>query len=121
FEFEIFASPFEGLVIGINGSVNDTEVTELTPEEAAISGAVEGIQLAFPSFQGAVNVKYSFAISPTTEGFVSVNARHVGDYPNQFPNVPGQPGVPAPTYTFTESFQEVTLAAGAIIGDHLRA
>ena len=121
FEFEINASPIDGLNIGVNGSINDTEVTELTPEEAAISGAVEGVSLAFPTFQGSVYLKYSTDISSSVRGFLAVNAAHVGDFPNQFPNTPGMPGVPAPTYSFTEPYQNVNAQIGADFGDQLTA
>ena len=50
-------------------------------------------------------------------GFASVNARHVDGFPNQFPFVPGQPGVPAPTYAPTEAYDEVNASIGAFIGD----
>ncbi|MEE2692983.1 MAG: TonB-dependent receptor [Pseudomonadota bacterium] len=121
FEFEVYGSPVEGLEIGVNGSVNDSEVTKLTPEEAAISGAVDGVQLAFPHFQGSVYVKYTTDITPNVRGYFAVNAQHVGDFPGQFPNVPGQPGVISPTYAFTEPYQNVNLSAGAEINGNLRA
>src|SRR5690606_10997862 len=56
-EFEVAVRPVTGLGIFVNGSINDSEVTELTPEEAAISGAEEGIQLASPHFQGSATVR----------------------------------------------------------------
>ncbi len=121
FEFELFTSPVDGLEIGINGSINDTEITELTPEEAAISGAVLGGSLAFPTFQGAVYLKYSTDISPSVRGFFAVNAQHIGDFPNQFPNVPGNPSAQAPTYGFTEPYQNVNMQVGANINDNFTA
>ncbi|WP_428410395.1 TonB-dependent receptor [Hyphococcus sp.] len=119
FEFEVNALPVEGLSIGINGSVNDTEVTELTDEEAAISGAVLGASLAFPTFQGAAYLKYTTDISENVRGFFAANFQHVGDFPNQFPNVPGNPNAQAPTYGFTEPYQNVNLSLGAEVGDNL--
>jgi len=44
-EFEITANPARGLVIGLNGSLNNAKVKELAPEESAISGAFEGTLL----------------------------------------------------------------------------
>ncbi len=120
FEFEINALPAEGLSIGVNGSVNDTEVTELTAEEAAISGAVLGSSLAFPTFQGAAYLKYTTDISENVRGFFTANFQHVGDFPNQFPNVPGNPNAQAPTYGFTEPYQNVNLSLGAEIGDNTK-
>jgi outer membrane receptor protein involved in Fe transport len=120
-EFEINATPFEGFNIGANGSLNDTEVNDLTASEAAISGAVEGIQLAFPEFQGSIYASYVWDISSTMQGFASVNARHVDGFPNTFPYVPGRPGVPSPTYSPTESYDTVNGSIGAYIGDHFTA
>lgn len=120
-EFEVAAFPAEGLSIGLNGSLNDTEVTELTPEEAAISGAVLGGGLAFPAFQGGAYIKYTTYISPNVRGSFAVNARHVGDFPNQFPNVPGDPTTVTPTYGFTESYQTVNMSIGAEFGEQVKA
>ncbi|WP_417484723.1 TonB-dependent receptor [Maricaulis salignorans] len=120
-EFEVNATPFRRFNIGANGSFNETEVNDLTAAEAAISGAVEGVQLAFPEFQASIYANYGWDISNAVEGFASINARHVDGFPNQFPNVPGQPGVQAPTYAPTESYQIVNGSIGAYIGDHLTA
>src|SRR3546814_9742377 len=59
FEFEITAVPTSGLTIGINGSINDAKVTKLTPQEAAISGAVLRARLASPHFQGSAYARYA--------------------------------------------------------------
>jgi outer membrane receptor protein involved in Fe transport len=121
FEFEIHVYPTAGLEIGLNGSLNDSEVTELTTQEAAISGAVEGASLAFPELQGAAYLKYSADITPTIKGYFSANVQYVGEFPNQFPNVPGNPNARTPTYGFTESYDSVNLALGADIGARLKA
>ena len=62
-EFEILARPFRGLNVALNGSFNEAKVTELTPTEAAISGAQVGTRLASPHFQGSATVRYDFALS----------------------------------------------------------
>lgn len=115
-EFEINARPARGLSLSLNGAFNDAEVTELTPAEAAISGAEEGIQLASPHFQGSATVRYDFALSDTADAFVSANAAHVGKFPGLFPNVPGQPGVINPTYDFTDAYTVANFVAGADFG-----
>lgn len=115
-EFEVAVRPVTGLGIFFNGSINDSEVTELTPEEAAISGAEEGIQLASPHFQGSATVRYDFALGSDADAFVSASVAHVGSFPGLFPNVPGQPNVINPTYDFTEEYQTVNLVAGADFG-----
>ncbi|MEI9927552.1 MAG: TonB-dependent receptor [Sphingomonas sp.] len=53
-EAEIVLAPTRGLVLGLNGSLNEAKVTDLTAQEAAISGAVKGSRLASPHVQGVV-------------------------------------------------------------------
>ena len=61
-EFEAGYYPGNGFSLFVNGSLNDTEITELTPEEAAISGAELGLQLAMPNFQGAATARYDYNV-----------------------------------------------------------
>jgi outer membrane receptor protein involved in Fe transport len=116
-EFELAARPVQGLSITLNGSINEAKVTDLTPSEAAISGATVGTRLASPHFQGSATLRYDFALSPRANGWGAVNVSHVGSFPNQFPFVPGRPGVPAATYDFTDAWTNVNLYAGVIVGD----
>jgi len=111
-EAEVSALLTDGLTIGLNGSYNDSEVTDLTPEEAAISGAVEGIQLAFPKWQGSAWLKYDFEYGNGHEGFFTTNVQYVDSYPNQFPYAPGYPGVPVATYDETEAYTNVNMTLG---------
>lgn len=106
-EFEVRAFPLQGLSLGLNGSFGSSKVTELTPEEAAISGAVLGARLSSPKFQGAFSVDYRFAMPNDMEGNASLVVQHVGNYPGMFPNVPGQPGVVQSTYGYTEAYENV--------------
>ncbi|TNE63623.1 MAG: TonB-dependent receptor [Alphaproteobacteria bacterium] len=112
FEFEITAVPATGLDISINGSLNDSKVTDLTDEEAAISGAVEGAQLASPHFQGSVNVKYSFDVTDEMQGFVAANMYHISSFPGMFQYVPGRPGVENPNYDRTDKYNNVKAQVG---------
>ncbi|WP_374408799.1 TonB-dependent receptor [Pelagerythrobacter sp.] len=115
-EFEVVARPVTGLSLAVNGSFNHAEVTELTPVEAAISGAELGTRLASPKFQGSGTLRYDFAIGDGADAFASVNVSHVGSFPNQFPNVPGNPNAVAPTYDFTDAWTNVNLFAGTKLG-----
>lgn len=116
-ELEVQAMPVDGLTIGFNGSINEAEVTSLTPAEAAISGAVLGARLAGPEFQGSVYVNYNFFITPQAEANFSLIAQHVGSFPSSFPNVPGQPGVPSATFDYTDSYTLVN-SVFAVAFDH---
>lgn len=111
-EFEVSTQPIEGLYIGFNGALNDAKVDELSPAEAAISGAVEGARLSAPKFQGAIYGRYDFGVTDTVDGFIAANIQHVGSYPGMFPNVPGNPNAVAATYGFTESFENVNMSLG---------
>ncbi|WNO52690.1 TonB-dependent receptor [Stakelama saccharophila] len=115
-EFEIGVRPVTGLSIALNGSVNDAEVTELTDQEAAMSGAENGIQLASPHFQGSATVRYDFALGGDADAFVSANAAHVGKFPGLFPNVPGHPDQVNPTYDYTDAYTTVNLTGGVDFG-----
>ena len=116
-EMELGWRPAEGLFIGANAALNEAKVTELTPAEAAISGAEEDIRLSSPKFQGAIYARYDFEVQPGRDAFVTANLSHVGSYPGLFPNVPGQPTVQQSTYDFTEAFELVNLTAGTTFGD----
>jgi outer membrane receptor protein involved in Fe transport len=119
-EFEIVALPAEGLSIGANGAFNEAEVTKLTPTEAAISGAGEGVRLASPRFQGAGFVNYGFDLTPEARGNFSAVVQRVGKFPGMFPYVPGRPGVLAPTYAYTQGYWNVN-ATFAVAYDKLTA
>ncbi|WP_254305737.1 TonB-dependent receptor [Sphingopyxis sp. BSNA05] len=115
-EFEFVARPIQGLSLTLNGSFNEAKVTQLTALEAAISGAEEGTRLASPHFQGSGTARYDFSIGATNSAFAAVNVSHVGSFPNQFPNVPGNPAALSPTYDFTDAWTNVNLYAGAKLG-----
>ena len=112
-EVEATIIPVEDFVIGINGAYNDSKITELTPEEAAISGAVEGHRLSAPRFQGSTYLSYGFDIDAQTEATAAANVQYVGAYNSAFPNTPGRPTVPSPTFGRTDSYFNVNLSLGA--------
>lgn len=116
-EFEVVAKPVQGLSLTFNGSFNRAKVTELSAIEAAISGAEPGVRLASPRFQGSSTLRYDFSIGNDRNAFASVNVSHTGAFPNQFPNVPGNPNAASPTYDYTEAWTNVNLYAGAKLGN----
>ena len=115
-EFELALRPVAGLSLMANGSINDSKITELTAQEAAISGAVDGLQLSGPKFQGSATARYDFPIGASSNAFVSGTVQHVGKFPGLFPNLPGNPGVQNPTFDFTETYDVVNLLAGVEFG-----
>jgi outer membrane receptor protein involved in Fe transport len=117
-EFEIVALPATGLTIGANGAFNEAEVSKLSPTEAAISGAGEGVRLASPRFQGAAFFNYGFDLTPEARANLSATVQRVGKFPGMLPYIPGRPGVLAPTYAYTQAFTNVN-ATFAVAFDRL--
>ena len=116
-EFELAAFPTDNFSFGLNGAFNDAKVTELTVQEAAISGAVMDARLASPEFQGSVWAKLDFNLMQDVPASLIVNYAHVGDYPNMLPNVPGRPTIPSPLYGFTDSYGRLNASLGMKFGD----
>jgi iron complex outermembrane recepter protein len=118
FEFEIAAVPVTDLTLGLSGSFNEARVTELTPSEAAISGAVPDARLAAPKFQGAAYVKYEFDVgSGGSRGISTLAFQHVDSFPSSFPRVPGAPTRINPTYGYTDSYNNLNFTLGAQFGE----
>jgi iron complex outermembrane recepter protein len=103
-EFELKAMPLTDLTVGINGSIDHAKVTQLSPSQAAISGAVVGAGLSAPSLQGALYADYAFTLSANAKADLLASVQHVGAFPNGFPDVPGQPGTASATYGYTDTY-----------------
>jgi outer membrane receptor protein involved in Fe transport len=111
-EAEVTVMPVSGLVLGLNGSWNQAKVTDLSPQEAVISGAVKGSRLASPHLQGSFFGTYNYKLGGSATGFSGFQVQHVGAFPNGFPNSPGTQGTPSPLYGFTDSYTYVNLQTG---------
>ncbi len=103
-EVSLTALPADGWTVALTGAWNKAEVDDLTAQEAAISGAVTGARLAGPEFSGSLRVNYEWDPTPGVTGNASIAISHVGDFPNAFPNTPGRPLVPLPTFDYTDSY-----------------
>ncbi|MBU1376539.1 MAG: TonB-dependent receptor [Alphaproteobacteria bacterium] len=115
-EFEVVALPADGLSVGVNGAFNEAEVTKLSPTEAAISGAGEGVRLASPRFQGSAFFNYGFDLTPDARANLSTVVSRVGKFPGMFPYIPGRPGVLAPTYAYTQAYTNVNATFAVAYG-----
>lgn len=111
-ELEMRFLPVHGLTLGLNASYDIAHVTKLTPDQAAISGAVVGARLSAPELQGSVTSRYDFDITSGIQGNFAIDLEHVGSFPNQFPNVPGAPTTTAPSYGYTDTYNIVNAALG---------
>jgi iron complex outermembrane recepter protein len=93
-EFELSASPADGLDLGISGSIVsakfDSSVT--TTAGAVIAGIRDGNRLpTVPKFQISANASYSFPISDGAEAYVSTSIQHVGNRITQPSDQEGNP------------------------------
>lgn len=112
FEVEMGLVPATDVFIGFNAAYNDSKITELSAEEAAISGAVLGHRLSAPRLQGATYASYGFDLGELTRGTLAVNAQYVGSYNSSFPNTPGRPTVRLSTFGETDEYVNVNLSLG---------
>lgn len=115
-EAEITVAPVRGLVLGLNGSLNEAEVTELSAQESAISGAVKGSRLASPHLQGSFFGTYNYGLGGSATGFSGFQVQHVGSFPNGFPNTPGRQGTLSPLYDQTDAYTFINLQTGIGMG-----
>ena len=114
-EAEITLTPAHGLTFGLNGALNRAKVTDLTAEQAAISGAVKGARLASPHLQGSFFGSYNYALPGGASGFSSFQVEHVSAFPNGFPNTPGKPTVPNPLIGDSDTYTNINLQTGVHI------
>lgn len=103
-EMSVVALPAEGWTVALTAGFNEAKVDDLTPAEAAISGAVLDARLAGPEFSGSMRFNYEWQPTPGILANASVAVSHVGSFPNSFPNTPGKPLVPLATYDDTDSY-----------------
>jgi outer membrane receptor protein involved in Fe transport len=94
FEFELNASPADGLDLGISGSIVsakfDSSVT--TTAGAVIAGIRDGNRLpTVPKFQISANASYSFPVSAAAEAYLSTSVQHVGNRVTQPSDQEGNP------------------------------
>src|SRR3546814_15493139 len=81
-EFELSASPFTGLDLGLSGSYVEAEFdsTLTRPDGTVIEGIRDGNRLpSVPKFQMAANATYSFPIDAAgnSNAFVTASFQHV--------------------------------------------
>ena len=115
-EAELTFTPVRGLVFGLNGSISDAKVTELTTQEAQISGAVKDARLASPHLQGSFFGAYSYGLGADRTGSTSFQVQHVGSFPDGFPNTPGTLGTPSPLYDHTDTYTLFNAQTGITFG-----
>jgi iron complex outermembrane receptor protein len=92
-------------------------VTDITAQQAQISGAVDGVRLSSPKAQGSFYGSYNYGLGGEAKGFTSFQVQYVGSYPNMFPNTPGTLGARSPLYDFTDNYTFINVQTGVTVGD----
>lgn len=116
-EFELGVTPASGWYLGVNGAYNDARITELTPGEAAISGAVLGHRLSAPQLQGAAFLSYTFDLTDDVDATFATNAQYIGEFNSSFPNQAGNPTRRLSTFGVTDNYTNVNVSFGIEKGE----
>ena len=115
-ETEVDALISDNLEGGFNFTLQNAEVTELTAEEALISGAVVGAKLASPKVKAGAYAKYSWALANGSDLYARIDAQYVGEYVNTFPRTAGVAveGVNTPNAAFAmiPSYENINISTG---------
>jgi outer membrane receptor protein involved in Fe transport len=98
-ETEIEALIGENTSGGFNLTLQSAEVTDLTPEEALISGAVVGAKLSSPEVKAGGYLKHDWRLADGASLYARLDAQYVGSYANTFPNTAG---IPIPNAAFAK-------------------
>jgi outer membrane receptor protein involved in Fe transport len=110
-EAEVDALINEHLEGGFNATIQSAEVTELTATESLISGAVVGAKLASPEFKAGAYAKYGWTLADGSDLYARIDAQHVGEYVNTFPNTAGAK-IPNAAYAKIPAYQNVNVSVG---------
>ena len=110
-EAEVDALINEHLEGGFNATIQSAEVTELTATESLISGAVVGAKLASPEFKAGAYAKYGWTLADGSDLYARIDAQHVGEYVNTFPNTAGAK-IPNAAFAKIPAYQNVNVSLG---------
>ena len=93
-EFELSASPVEGLDFSISGSLLESEFDSdvTTPAGVVVAGMREGNRLpSVPKFQVSASASYNFPISDSANAYIGASFQHVGSRYTQPGDQEGNP------------------------------
>ena len=113
-EVEVRAMPNSQLDLGINLSIQDSKITELSDAEAALTGFLLGTSedLSAPDFSASGYAQYTMPVMDGQELYFRTDIQHVGAFPNKSMFTTGQPGTVDPNYEKTDSYQNVNISVG---------
>lgn len=111
-ELEILADIGGNLELGFNVAVQDARITQLSEQEAIMTGAEMGSSLVSPDLQLSGHFKYTVALDSGNEAFARLGYSYTDELPNGFPNGVGTPGTLNPFYAETDAWSKVDLSLG---------
>ena len=112
-EAEFLYLPTANLELGLNFSLINAKIDQISEVEAFMTGGSVGDRLVSPEFSAVAFAQYT-APSSLLNGFdwfIRGDLQHVGDMPNAFPNIAGR-GTPNPLFKLTDSYQNVNFSVG---------
>ena len=111
-ELEILADIGGNLELGVNVAVQDARITQLSEQEAILTGAAMGSSLVSPDLQLSGHFKYTVPLDSGNEAFARLGYSYTDKVPNGFPNNVGTPGVLNPFYAETDAWSKVDFSLG---------
>ena len=111
-ELEILADIGGNLELGFNVAVQDARITQLSGQEAIMTGAEMGSSLVSPDLQLSGHFKYTVALDSGNEAFARLGYSYTDELPNGFPNGVGTPGTLNPFYAETDAWSKVDFSLG---------
>ena len=111
-ELEILADIGGNLELGFNVAVQDARITQLSQQEAIMTGAEMGSSLVSPDLQLSGHFKYTVALDSGNQAFARLGYSYTDELPNGFPNGVGTPGTLNPFYAETDAWSKVDLSLG---------
>ncbi|MDG1306946.1 MAG: TonB-dependent receptor [Porticoccaceae bacterium] len=111
-ELEILADIGDNLELGVNVAVQDARITQLSEQEAILTGAAMGSSLVSPDLQLSGHFKYTVPLDSGNEAFARMGFSYTDELPNGFPNNVGTPGILNPFYAETDAWTKVDFILG---------
>lgn len=117
-ELETVFLPADGLQMGLNITYQDAKITDISAQDSAVTGVVDGDKLPnSPDFQIAGYAEYTWPVRNNWEMFARLDMQYVDSAINGFSNQSGAPGVPLPGLMETDAYENVNSSFGLQAGD----
>ena len=113
-EVELRALPTANLEVGLNFSISDARMTELTAAQKALTGFKlgESEKLTNPEFEASAFVQYTTPVFDGNELYLRTDIQYVDGYYNKGLFVPGQPGVIDTGAEKSDAYHNVNVSVG---------